>query len=309
MPLMRVVSLLPSATETLCAIGGQRLLVGRSHECDDPPGIIDLPALTAQRTQGETSGQIDRQVRAVLADHAGSLYTLDADRLIALQPDVILVQDLCDVCSIDLNTVRVIAQRMAVPPRIVNLNPRSIEDVFEDVLRVGEAVGLEKEATRAVIELRGRYWSAIDFVNAFLDGPEIAFIEWIDPIFAGGHWTPQLIEAAGGRHSLNAAGSKSRRIAPDELLGARPERIVICPCGFDLPRTRRELPGLVDQSWWRQLPAVRDGNVALVDGSRMFNRPGPRLVEAFRWLVGWINGRPEVIPAGFPVEYLRRTGG
>jgi ABC-type Fe3+-hydroxamate transport system substrate-binding protein len=297
----RVVSLLPSATETLCVVGGGPLLVGRSHECDHTAEVRDVPVLTGQRTTATTSADIDRQVREALsADDAASLYTLDVERLRALRPDVILTQELCDVCSIDLETVRGAAAEMHPRPEIVSLDPKRMEDVFDDVLRVGEAVGRAAAARDALVALRERYWSAVDYVNPYDSGPVVAFLEWMDPLFVAGHWTPQLVEKAGGRHPLNAAGATSVRVEPDVLVDAAPERLVVCPCGLDLAAIERELPVLADASWWASLPAVRDGRVALVDGSRMFNRPGPRLVDAFRWLVGWINDRPELIDPAFP---------
>ncbi len=302
---MRVVSLLPSATELLCAIkGGADLLVGRSHECDYPPALAHLPILTSQRTTAGTSAAIDEQVRSALADDAGSaaLYSVDEELLKSLQPDVILTQNLCDVCSIDLQTVQRIAADMSPKPEIVSLNPLRMEDIYDDLLRVGEALGLQDGAQRTVVELRERYWTAVDYVNPYESGPEVAFLEWMDPLFCGGHWTPQLIEAAGGSHSLNEAGNSSRQIAPEELLEVMPERLIICPCGFGLDQIRAELDVLTQKKWWPLLPAVQDGNVALVDGNQMFNRPGPRLVDAFCWLVAWINDRPEMLPAEFPVE-------
>lgn len=303
---VRVVSLLPSATEILCAIGGKDLLVGRSHECDFPDTLGRIPVLTGQRTLGGTSAQIDAQVSAALGG-GQSLYTLDADRLRALAPDVILTQDLCDVCSIDLGTVRSIAATMTPTPTIVSLNPTSLWQVLDDVLVVGSAIGREAEAQACMVALREGYWTAIDFVNPYIPGPPTLFLEWMDPPFVGGHWTPALVEAAGAPHVLNAAGAKSRRVAPEEILEAAPERIIICPCGFDLKRIERELPALLGQRWWPLLPAVLSGDpnaIVLVDGNQMFNRPGPRLVEAFRWLVGWLNDRPELVPAGFPVRRL-----
>lgn len=301
---MRVISLLPSATEVLCAIGGEALLVGRSHECDWPRSVGDRPVLTGQRTHGESSAAIDAQVREALqADR--SLYTLDGERIRELRPDVILTQDLCEVCSIDLETVRGLAATLDPQPVIVSLNPYSMEDVFDDLLRVGEAVGLVEAAEAAMVALRERYWTAVDYVNPYVEGPEVGFLEWMDPLFVGGHWTPQMITAAGGRHSLNKAGEKSRRVEPEEFIAAMPERLVVCPCGYDLRAIRREMPTLEQAKWWSLLPAVMDEQVMLVDGNQMFNRPGPRLVDAFCWLVGWLNDRPEVLPEQFPVEAWR----
>jgi iron complex transport system substrate-binding protein len=137
-------------------------------------------------------------------------------------------------------------------------------------------------------------------LNPYIDGPEVGFLEWMDPLFCGGHCAPQLIEAAGGRHSLNQAGQKSRQITPEELVEAGPQRLIVCPCGFKLEQTLREMPALTARPWWNALPAVQNDQVALVDGSAMFNRPGPRLIEAFCWLVAWLNDRPEVMPRAFP---------
>lgn len=305
---MRVVSLLPSATEVLCAVGGESLLVGRSHECDHPDSVSDRPVLTAARTIATTSAEIDAEVRATLdSGDTSSLYRLDAEMLASLSPDVILTQDLCDVCSIDLETVRGIAATLDPVPDIVSLDPASVWDVLDDLLTVGKAVGLDREAEAAMVAAREAYWSAVDFVNPYVPGPEILFLEWMEPAFVGGHWTPAMIEHAGGRHSLNAAGEKSRQVTPEDIVASQPDRVVICPCGYDLDAIRRELPKLRGQDWFQALPAVADGDpssIMLVDGNQMFNRPGPRLVDAFRWLVAWINDRPEVAPEDFPAVPL-----
>ena len=310
---MRVVSLLPSATEILCRIGGEDLLVGRSHECDWPPQIKDRPVLTGQRTPSPTgigaSAEIDQAVREALGAGKSanqSLYTLDADALRNLRPDVILTQDLCDVCSIDLDTVRAVAAKMNPSPTIISLDPKSIWDVLDDCLKVGEAIGRPQQAERAMVEMREGWWTAVDHVNPFIEGPEVLFLEWMDPPFVGGHWTPEMITAAGGRHSLNLAGAKSRVASPEEIIEAAPQRIIICPCGYGLPAIRSEMATLRAQKWWPLLPANMDGSgrVVMVDGNLMFNRPGPRLIDAFRWMTGWLNDRPELIPDGFPVEHV-----
>lgn len=298
---MRVVSLLPSATEILCAIGGESLLVGRSHECDFPPSVQDRPVLTSQRTTLATSSEIDQQVRDVLGS-GDSLYDINTDVLRDLKPDVILTQDLCAVCSIDIKTVRNIASTLDPKPEILSLNPMSVFDVFDDLLNVGNAVGLKPEAEAAMVALRARYWEAIDFVNPYESQAEVAFLEWADPLFTGGHWTPGLIEAAGGQHSLNPSGDPSRQITPEELVASLPDRLILCPCGFDLDRTQEDLEMLKKTSWWPMLPAVQENNVAIVDGNAMFNRSGPRLVDAFCWLVSWLQNRPEVWPKDFPVR-------
>ena len=302
-PAMRVVSLLPSATETLCSIGGESLLVGRSHECDHPGSLSQLPILTSQRTQATTSQEIDQEVKSALGS-GESLYDLDSTLLKELQPDVILTQDLCDVCSIDLETVRSVAAEFEHPPKIVNLDPRTIFDVFDDLLTVGEAVGLKTEAEHAMVALRAKYWEAVDFVNPYASQPEVLFLEWADPTFVGGHWTPGLIEAAGGLHSLNPHGADSKQVSPEDILEVVPERVIVCPCGYDLERCWQEKAVLEATKWWQLIPAVQEGRVAFVDGNQMFNRPGPRLVDGFRWLVSWLQDRPEVLPPAFPVRYI-----
>ena len=334
---MRVVSLLPSATEILDAVGAIDLLVARSHECDSPNSVGALPVLTDQRTRFTSSSAVDEAVRTrVRPQGAGSqssasenpsegseadrsLYDLDGRLLAELRPDLILTQDLCDVCSVDLRTVERLVAAMPEPrPRILSLNPHSVEDVLDDHLRVGEAVGRPDRARRAVVEFRERLHRAQEFVNEFEQGPVVGFMEWTDPVFIAGHWTVQMIERAGGRHPLNetvakessgaAAGlqqgarvaGKSVRVPTEAFAAVQPERLIVCPCGLSLDQIEREYELMLEHAWFRELPAVRSGRVALVDGSQMFNRPGPRLVDAFEWLVGWLQERPELIPDRFP---------
>ncbi|MGH7244840.1 MAG: ABC transporter substrate-binding protein [Phycisphaerales bacterium] len=326
--LKRVVSLLPSATESLCAIGGECMLVGRSHECDFPESVKSLPVLTSQSIGPDLASNpaaIDAKVREQLA--AGqSLYQVDEKLLRDLKPDLILTQDLCEVCSIDLKAVRRIADALSPRPEIVSLNPQTFEGVLDDLYTIGRVAGLEKQAIETVAKLRERMFAAAEFVNAFEDGPNVVFLEWTDPLFVGGHWTPQLIERAGGRHPLNApvpkenAGAaagpqmaervagKSVRVAPEIVEAVNPDAIVIAPCGMNLAHTRSCAAALSRQPWFKNLPAVRSGRVALIDGNQMFNRPGPRLVDAFEFLAGWLNFRPELIPASFPWEPLSRAG-
>jgi len=326
---MRIVSLLPSATEILFLLGAADRLVGRSLECDHPPEALSLPALTAQTwaNPGLSPSEIDRVVSSAVASSdsgqpssgvAGSLYSLDADRLHALRPDLIITQDLCSVCSIDLATVRGVAARMQPSPRVLSLNPTTFEGVFEDVLAIGAAIGEERRASDLVVALRERFFRAADFVNPFDRAPSVLVLDWADPLYVAGHWTPQLVERAGGEHPLNSttpmpgagagAGGQmahriagpSRRISPHEVRDAEIEALILCPCGIPLAEVPAHLAVLEKQAWWAELPAVRNGRVALVDGNQMFSRPGPRLIEAFEWLVGWLNNRPELIPAGFP---------
>lgn len=325
---MRVVSLLPSATESLLAITGAEALspdapvqlVGRSHECDFPPALAasNVPVLTAARTAFKSSAQIDREVRAQL-ESGQSLYTLDIDLLNALKPDLIITQDLCAVCSIDLATVRAAAAAMSPRPAVLSLNPETFEGVLDDVLSIGAAIDQERRATEVLVALRERVYRAEEYVNPYTAKPVVAFLEWTDPLFIGGHWTPQLIERAGGDHPLNptrpiesagaAAGpigqtlrraGKSVVITPEALAAAAPEFLIISPCGLTLDQAVQEAALLARHAWFQALPAARNNRVAIVDGNQMFNRPGPRLVDAFEFLVGLINDRSDVIPRDFP---------
>ena len=307
---LRVCSVLPSATEILCFVGGEHLLVGRSHEDNYPASVQRLPILTGQRTQFTTAADVDRQVSASLKQ-GDSLYTLDVDALAALAPDLILTQDICSVCAIDLPTVERAAAAMGPsPPRVLSLNPLTLDDVLRNVLEVGAAAGLEASARAAHARLVERI-GAVE-ARARADGAaprysNVAFIEWPDPLYVGGHWTPELIERAGGSHPLHAAAAgggsgRSFAISADALVASDPDVIVFCPCGLDLAATRREAARLEKLAWWRSLAAVRAGRVVLVDGDAMFNRPGPRLVDCLEWLAAVLRGAPE--PRGFPSEWL-----
>lgn len=318
---MRIVSLLPSATESLCFIGGGHLLVGRSHECDFPTSVKHLPVLTAARIDGQaTPMEIDVAVRESMSG-AQALYTVDEAMLRALKPDVILTQDLCHVCSIDLAAVRRIASTMNPQPAIVSLNPQTFEAVLDDLMTIGRAVNMERQAIDAITRLRERIYAASEFVNAYATSRTMAMLEWTDPLFVGGHWTPQLIERAGAFHPLNptvpiaGAGAaegpvgitqrvagKSVVVPPGVFVASNPEVVLIAPCGRTLEQTRADAAGLFAQPWWK---GVRAQQIALVDGNQYFNRPGPRLVDAFEFLVGWLHDRPEVIPEGFAWERVR----
>lgn len=314
---MRVVSLIPSATEIVCRLGAVESLVGRSHTCDHPPDAARLPALTSQRTAPLAPAAIDARVSEARAS-GHSLYHLDTDRLRELRPDLVITQDLCDVCTIELDSVRAAVRELDPAPEVLALDPHTMEDVYDDVLRVGQALGLEQHAQHEVVAMRERFHAAADHVNPYTAPVNTLFLEWTDPPFVGGHWTPQLIERAGAAHPLNptdplpGAGSgegaqgahrvapKSRRVEIDDIVRSAPDAVIVCPCGVPLEDIRRETKALAQHDWFRSLPAYTAGRIVMVDGNQMFNRPGPRLVEAFRWLVGWINGVDHLMPEDFP---------
>ncbi|PCI08809.1 hypothetical protein COB72_07640 [bacterium] len=325
--LMRIVSLIPSGTEIVAILGAESMLVGRSHECDFPAGVLGVPALTSQKTHfdpgsGVGAKAIDAQVAESIKT-GESLYQIDVQELMRLEPDVIITQDLCSVCSIDLDAVMQAVETMAKAtgkkPVVLSLDPKTVEDILDDIYRVGKVIGLDDRAMHVVVGLRQRMDRAEEHINPYDDGPVCGFMEWTDPIYVAGHWTVQIIGRAGARHPLNEVVAKpgsgaavgpqqAERIAghsiavPSELFCAtKPKYLVIAPCGLNLEQAIAEANRLYEEeSWFRGLPAVIDGKVAVVDGNQMFNRPGPRVVDALEFMVGWLNGCEHLIPADFP---------
>ena len=291
----RVVSLVPSATEWLFAMGAADCVVGRSHECDWPAQATHLPLLTAPRTTATDPAHVDAQVSAAM-DAVGSLYHLDRNALVALAPDVVVVQDACGVCSIDVPTVQGALAEAGLDTTLVTLRPHTIEDIFDDILTLGEAVNRHDAAQRVMVDMRARWWDTQDVVNPYVDGPRTAVIEWADPLYVAGHWTPQLIETAGGRQSIIAAGEASCIINGETLLAEQIERLIIAPCGVPLDAAITHVERLQSTSWWPLLPAVMDGSVVVVDGCATFSRPGPRLFDTQQWLTAWLQGLPDRVP-------------
>ncbi len=310
---MRVVSLIPSASETLVAIGGSRLLVGRSADCDHPSVIGNLPAVTRPRARADDPADADRATRELI-DAGEPVEALDGALLRSLRPDLILLQDRCAVCSTDDAGVRRAIAGLDPLPEILTLNADSVEGMLDAAIAIGEAVGLEHAAEEAVTAWRERLHGALDAVTPYAAGPRVAVLEWTDPLFVGGSWVPQLVERAGaehpllptaplagagagaGAHAAHRSAPPSRQITPEELAGAGLDAIVIAPCGEDLDTARHAARKLRKQAWWGDLGVER---VAAVSG-KLLSRPGPRLVDAQEWLVGWLNDRPEMIPEGFP---------
>ncbi len=291
---MGVVSLLPSATEILHFAGAGDTLVGVTHECDHPPGVENLPKLTATAIDHHTmtSAEIDAAIGEHLTD-TGSIYSLDAKLLAELEPDLILTQGLCDVCAVSLNVVEQAAAGLSKTPRVLSMNPTSLNEVLDVTIEVGEAVGCGMEARRKVGALRDRL-DQVEKTVAGLPRPRVGCIEWLDPPFSAGHWVPEMVRIAGGEELFARAGEPSKRLSWQQVFEAAPEVLLLMPCGFDSSRALREARGLLEIPGWEDTPAVEGRRVWAVDANSYFSRPAPRLVEGVEILARVLH------PTAFP---------
>jgi iron complex transport system substrate-binding protein len=287
---LRIVSLIASATEIACALGFEKRLVGRSHECDFPESVKTLPACTAPRLDPRKgSADIDRDVKALLGSALG-IYQVDADLLRSLRPTHILTQVQCEVCAVSLKDVeRALAAWTRPDPtapgaQVISLEASALEGVFADVMKVAAALDAPERGRGLVERLRARMEAVRATARALEAKPPVAVIEWIEPLMAAGNWTPELVEMAGGVNLFGAAGKHSPGLSWDELASADPEAMLVAPCGFDIPRTLAEMPALAKRPGWKKLRAVAGNRVFLGDGNQFFNRPGPRLVESLEIL-------------------------
>ncbi len=281
----RIVSLLPSTTEIACALGFQQALVGRSHECDFPPGVEHLPILTEPKLDASaTSARIDDRVKQLVRDGL-SVYRVDAEKLRELRPTVILTQDHCQVCAASLRDVEeALTTWLGERPRVLSLNPNGLEEVWNDISRVASELGVEARGRDYVAELGERVAGIAEQTVRIRHRPSVACVEWIDPLMAAGNWVPELVTLAGGNSAFGEKGEHSAWLEWESLRAADPEVIALLPCGFDIERTRRELGPLIAQPGWGNLRAVQAGRVFITDGNQYFNRPGPRLFESLEIL-------------------------
>jgi iron complex transport system substrate-binding protein len=275
----RIVSLLPSATEIVCALGFQDALVGRSHECDFPPDVARLPVLTAPKIRGEGTRDIHAAISEILRSDI-SVYRVDAELLRRLAPTHVVTQIQCEVCAVSLRDVEAaIADWTGAAPHLIPLNPRSLEDTFGDIRRTASALGTPETGDAVVQEMRSRM-SAIAQKAAWCDRrPRVATVEWMEPLMAAGNWMPTIVEMAGGLNVLGQRRAHSPWISWDDLGASDPDIILVFPCGFRMADSRRDWHFLADHAEWPALRAVREGRVYICDGNQYFNRPGPRLVE------------------------------
>ncbi|HEV7517163.1 MAG TPA: cobalamin-binding protein [Thermoanaerobaculia bacterium] len=286
---MRIISLVPNGTEILFAVGAGDLVVGVSHECDFPAEARTRPILTGSALKpGMSAAEVDAAVAAQVGS-GRSLYTLDEARIADLAPDLVVTQELCPVCAVSTAQVDGALRPLARCPDLLSLDPRSLADVLADIVTVGEATGRAAAARALVSTLEGRL-AAVRARTAGQPRPRVAALEWLDPPFAGGHWVPEMIAAAGGFDALAAPGAPSRRLTWEEIQAADPDLIVAMPCGFDAAGARGEIDAIAERPEWRALRAVREGRIFAVDANGCFSRPGPRLVDGVEQLAAIFHG-------------------
>ena len=293
----RIVSLIASATEIVCALGFEDAVVGRSHECDFPPSVESLPVCSSSKVDVDGSSRaIDDQVRAIVAE-ALSVYRVNGRLLDELAPTVIVTQTQCEVCAVSLKDVeRAVCELVSSAPRIVSLAPMDLGDVFDDIRTVAAALGRPERAERLTAEMTGRLDAIRERSSRLPERPTIACIEWIDPLMHAENWVPELALIAGGKVMLGKAGRHSGYFEFEQMIKADPDVIAVMPCGFDIPRTAAEMPPLAARPGWSGLSAVRSGRVFLTDGNQYFNRPGPRVVESAEILAELLH--PDVFDFG-----------
>jgi iron complex transport system substrate-binding protein len=301
---MRIVSLLPSATEIVCALGLADVLVGVSHDCDFPPEIQGKPVLSeAIVGTAMPSGAIEDRIRGAI--HKGkSVYHLDDRALARLDPDLILTQELCAVCAPSYTLVKQAAKLMDAETRIVSLEPHGLLDVLDNILLVGELTGTARRAETLVDRLRGRIEAVRVRAAEAASRPRVACLEWLEPVYVGGHWVPEMVAIAGGLDVLGRRGEPSFAVEWEMVTSARPEVLALMPCGFDAGRIRAEMDLLTARPGWLELPAVRSGRVYLTDASSYFSRPGPRLADGLEILAAAIH--PEIFRHALPAGALER---
>ena len=298
---MRIISLLASATEMVAALGCLDQMVGRSHECDYPPEVQALPVVSAVQIDINTSSaQIDAQVKQLAQEKrepenpalkALSIYAIDVDKLQELRPDVIFTQTQCEVCAVsERDVMQAIAQLTGLQPLVVSLSPYRLQDVWEDVLRVGQALGKRDQAQTLVQKYQQRLTYLAIKTAAFGAKPRVAVLEWLDPLMGAGNWTPELVAYAGGKNVFGEIGQHTAWLTWEDLQAANPDVIVLSPCGYTLERTMQDVPLLQNHPAWADLQAVRNGRVYAIDGNQYLNRSGPRLVESAELLARVIWG-------------------
>jgi iron complex transport system substrate-binding protein len=295
---IRIVSLIPSATEIVANLGLSKYIVGRSHECDYPPEITNLPVCTEARLDSNaSSGLIDKEVNSILQS-ALSIYKIKTDVLEKLQPTHILTQDQCDVCAVSLPDVeKAVSQLTQSSPQIISLHPNTLADVWADITRVGQIFGVDSVKILENLEARVKICTSKIQGLSVTEMPTVSCIEWTDPLMSAGNWIPELVNLAGGQNSFSCAGKPSAHLDWETLVATNPDVIIFMPCGFDLQRTQKEAKLLTQRPDWEELHAVKAGRVYVTDGNAYFNRPGPRLADSVEILAEILH--PDIFQYGY----------
>lgn len=296
LPVVKIVSLLPSATEVICAQGLQPSLVGVTHECDWPVGITALPKVTKTLIPHDASSiEIDGLVRERLKEST-ALYSLEPELLETLKPDLIVTQSLCDVCAVAEDEVKAVAASLSSKPTVINLEPSCLSDVYDCVIAVGQAADCVERANVVVQGLKDRVEAVSKRSQTISDLPSVVVLEWIDPPFSAGHWTPELVRLAGGMEMIGRPADRSITTPWQSILDADPDVLVIACCGFTIGRTLQDLPILKSNPGWSDLRCVQSQRVYVVDGSAYFSRPGPRLVDSVELLAATLHPAIHPLP-------------
>ncbi len=306
--IMRIVSLLPSATEIVYSLGSQDRLFGVTYACDFPPGAMEKPIVVRSRIQpaSKSSGEIDEAVKeSVFANEP--IYCIDMEAIEAAQPDLILTQGLCEVCAVPSQQVDEAVDRLPVKPQILSLDPHSLSDLLSDVVRVGEAIGESAKARALVGSLEERRDRVASTAAAAETKPTVACLEWLDPLMTAGHWVPEMVHLAGGEDCFGVESQPSFKIAWSQLLEAQPAVIVAMPCGFNVRRGISEIPLLTDKEGWDSLPAAVDDRLFVVDGGAYFSRSGPRLLDGLELMAEILH--PELFRGLVPQDAAARIYG
>jgi len=306
---MRIVSLLPSATEILFSLGLDAEVVGVSYDCDFPPQVSQRRVVVDSRIpQGLTSLEIDRQVREYV-ERGESLYTVNADVLRELAPDLVVTQDLCLVCAASPDDLAAVLANFENRPKVLSLNPRNLADVWGDISRVARETSREDAAEKLLAEIHRRLQALERQVDKISRRQRVAFLEWLDPFYVGGHWVPEMIALAGGEDVFGRVGAPSFRVELKDIVAAAPDIIVIAPCGYDAEQARKEYCAMTLASEWDTIPAVRDGSVYAFEANAYASRPGPRLVTGVEALAKIFHREIEVADEAMAVSEIANPPG
>ena len=289
---MRIISLVPSATEIICALGQEDKLIGRSHECDYPKTVKKLPSCTNLKLDiSGSSYDIDKSINSYLND-SNSIYKINKELIKQLRPDIIFTQSQCDVCAVSSEEVEALfSEKSETNPVIIPLHPKNLGDIWKDIFLISENMNISKKGKalqRKIIQDIRLLQSSVKNIK---DVPSIACIEWIDPLMFAGNWVPEMVEIAGGKDLFGIPGAHSSWDKFDNLLIKDPEIIILMPCGFSIEKTQKEMDALKETTTWTKLQAFKNKNIFIVDGNQYFNRPGPRILDSIKILIEIISGQ------------------